>query len=96
MSETKKRNAHLRVFKVKVGLGAVRGLKTVHQIAQEFGVHAVQAGQCVLAGVVRGTVYAQRKPKSPDASIAIPKCSTAIRARSSLARRLRSGNQDRE
>jgi hypothetical protein len=85
MSETKKRNTHLREFKVKVGLEAVRGVKTVHQIAQEFGVHAVQTGQCVLAGVVRGTVYAQRKPNSPDAGIAIPKCSIAIRARSSPA-----------
>jgi predicted amidohydrolase len=66
MSETKKRNTHLPGFKAKVGLGAVRGLKTVHQIAQECGVHPVQAGKCVLAVVVRGTVYAQRKSKSPD------------------------------
>ena len=33
-----------------------------------IGVHAdvTQKRQCVLVGVVRGTVYAQRKPKSPD------------------------------
>jgi putative transposase len=33
-----------------------------------IGVHdeVSQKRQCVLASVVRGTVYAQRKPKSPD------------------------------
>ena len=33
-----------------------------------IGIHAqvTQKRQCVLASVVRGTVYAQRKPKSPD------------------------------
>ena len=33
-----------------------------------IGVHAhvSQKRQCVLASVVRATVYAQRKPKSPD------------------------------
>ena len=44
MSETKKRNTHLPEFKAKVGLEAVRGVKTVNQIAQEFGVHPVQVG----------------------------------------------------
>ena len=45
MSETKKRNTHLPEFKAKVGLEAERGVKTVNQIAQEFGVHPVQVGQ---------------------------------------------------
>ncbi|MFM2274663.1 MAG: hypothetical protein RL211_535 [Pseudomonadota bacterium] len=45
MSETKKRNTHLPEFKAKVGLEAVRGVKTVNQIAQEFGVHPAQVGQ---------------------------------------------------
>ncbi len=45
MRETKKRNTHLPEFKAKVGLEAVRGVKTVNQIAQEFGVHPVQVGQ---------------------------------------------------
>ena len=45
MSETKKRSTHLPEFKAKVGLEAVRGVKTVNQIAQEFGVHPVQVGQ---------------------------------------------------
>ena len=34
MSETKKRNTHLPEFKAKVGLEAVRGAKTVNEIAQ--------------------------------------------------------------
>jgi transposase len=45
MSEAKKRNTHLPQFKARVGLEAVRGVKTVNQIAQEFGVHLVQVGQ---------------------------------------------------
>ena len=45
MSETKKRNTHLPEFKAKVGLEAVRGAKTVNQIAQDHGVHPVQVGQ---------------------------------------------------
>ena len=45
MSETKKRNTHLAEFKAKVGLEAVRGVNTVNQIAQEFGVHPVQVSQ---------------------------------------------------
>ena len=45
MSESKKRSTHLPEFKAKVGLEAVRGLKTVNQIGQEYGVHPVQVGQ---------------------------------------------------
>ena len=44
MNETKKRNKHLPEFKAKVGLEAVRRVKTVNQIAQEYGVHPVQVG----------------------------------------------------
>ena len=32
-------------LKPKEGLEAVRGLKTVNQLAQEYGVHPVQIGQ---------------------------------------------------
>ena len=46
MSESKKkRNLHLPEFKAKVGLEALGGMKTVNQIAQEYGVHPVQVGQ---------------------------------------------------
>ena len=45
MSETKKRNVHLPEFKAKVGLEALRGVKTINQIGQEYGVHPVQVSQ---------------------------------------------------
>jgi transposase-like protein len=45
MSEGKKRRVHSAEFKAKVGLEAVRGVKTVTEIAQEYGVHPVLVGQ---------------------------------------------------
>jgi transposase len=39
MSETRKRKAHSPELKAKVGLEAVRGLKTITEIAQAYGVH---------------------------------------------------------
>ena len=40
-----KRQTHSAKFKAKLGLEALRGVKTVNQIAQEHGVHPVQVGQ---------------------------------------------------
>ena len=45
MGEAKKRKVYGADYKAKVGLEAIRGLKTINQIAQEFGVHPVQVGQ---------------------------------------------------
>ena len=45
MSEGKKRKIHGPEFKAKVGLEAVRGVKTINEIAQEYGVHPGQVGQ---------------------------------------------------
>lgn len=45
MSEGKKRKVHTPEFKAKVGLEAVRGVKTISEIAQEYGVHPVLVGQ---------------------------------------------------
>jgi transposase-like protein len=45
MSETKKRKVHLPEFKAKVGLEALRGVKTINEIAQDYGVHPVQVSQ---------------------------------------------------
>lgn len=39
MSEGKKRRVHSAEFKAKVGLEAVRGVKTINEIAQEHDVH---------------------------------------------------------
>jgi transposase-like protein len=43
MSETK-RKSFTDEFKAKVALEAIRGVKTLNQIAQEFGVHPTQVG----------------------------------------------------
>lgn len=45
MSEVKKRKVHKPEFKAKVGLEAVRGVKTISEIAQVYGVHPVLVGQ---------------------------------------------------
>lgn len=44
MSETK-RKLFTGEFKAKVALEALRGQKTVNEIAQEFGIHPTQVGQ---------------------------------------------------
>ncbi|MCM2342288.1 hypothetical protein [Rhodoferax sp.] len=45
MSESKKRHVHLPEFKAKVGSEALRRMKTISQIAQEYAVHPMQVGQ---------------------------------------------------
>ena len=44
MSEPK-RKSYTASFKAKVGLEAIRGVKTANEIGQEHGVHPVQVGQ---------------------------------------------------
>lgn len=45
MSEAKARKFHTAEFKAKVGLEAVRGLKTANETGQLYGVHPIQVGQ---------------------------------------------------
>lgn len=45
MSEGKKRRVYTAEFKAKVGLEALRGVKTATEIAQEYDVHPVLVGQ---------------------------------------------------
>ncbi len=45
MSESRKRKVHSPEFKAKVGLEALKGVKTINEIGQEYGVHPVQVGQ---------------------------------------------------
>ncbi len=45
MSERKKRKVYSSEFKAKVGLEALKGVKTINEIGQEYGVHPVQVGQ---------------------------------------------------
>jgi transposase len=44
-SEAKKRKVHTPEFKAKVGLEALRGVKTVNEIGQQYGIHPAQVGQ---------------------------------------------------
>jgi transposase-like protein len=44
-NEAKKRKVHTPEFKAKVGLEALRGVKTINEIGQEYDVHPVQVGQ---------------------------------------------------
>lgn len=41
----KTRKTHSAEFKAKVALEAIRGQKTINEIASEYGVHPVQIGQ---------------------------------------------------
>lgn len=45
MSVTRKRTVYSPEFKAKVGLEALRGVKTIDEIGQEYGIHPVQVGQ---------------------------------------------------
>jgi len=40
-----KRKSYTAAFKAKVGLEAIRGVKTVNEIGQDYGVHPAQVGQ---------------------------------------------------
>ena len=44
MSDPKKRKVHTPEFKAKVGLEALRGVKTTNQIGQDYDVHPMQIG----------------------------------------------------
>jgi len=44
MKEGRQRKYHSPEFKAKVGLEALRGMKTVNEIGQEYGVHPGQVG----------------------------------------------------
>jgi transposase len=70
MSEgKKKRKTHGAEFKAKVGLEAVRGVKTINEIAQEYGVHPVMVGQWKKEILERaGTLFeGKRGPKPQEA-----------------------------
>lgn len=43
ISDSKKRKFHTPEFKAKVSLEALRGVKTINEIGQEFGIHPVTA-----------------------------------------------------
>ena len=41
-----KRKSYTAAFKAKVGLELIRGVKTINEIGQAYGVHPAQVGQC--------------------------------------------------
>ena len=45
MSESKKRKVHTPEFKAKVGIEAMRELKTINEIGRAYGVHPAQVGK---------------------------------------------------
>ena len=69
MSE-KNRKTFAAQFKAKVALEAVRGTKTVNEIAQEFGVHPTQVSQWKkeLQESAAGVFAGKRGPKPVDPS----------------------------
>ena len=69
MSELKRKN-FTGEFKVKVALEAIRGVKTVNEIGQEFGVHPAQVGlwKKELQEQAAGLFDAKRGPKPVEPS----------------------------
>jgi transposase len=63
-----KRKTYTPAFKAKVGLEAIRGVKTVNEIGQDHGVHPAQVGQWKKAILAQaGTLFEkQRGPKPVD------------------------------
>ena len=69
MSEKKRKNFSGE-FKAKVALEAIRGIKTVNEIGQEFGVHPTQVGMWKkeLQEQAANLFEAKRGPKPADPS----------------------------
>jgi len=69
VSETKRKNFSGE-FKAKVALEAIRGIKTVNEIGQEFGVHPTQVGlwKKELQEQAGSLFDAKRGPKPADPS----------------------------
>ena len=70
MSEKKRKNFSSQ-FKAKVALEALRGVKTVNDIGQEFGVHPTQVAMWkkVLQEQASSIFNAERGPKSADPAV---------------------------
>jgi transposase len=66
MSEKKKRKVHSAEFKAKVALEAVRGVQTINEIGQEYGVHPVQVRQwkAAIQDQAKNLFKGKRGPKS--------------------------------
>ena len=67
MSEVK-RKVYSGEFKAKVGLEAIRGVRTINEIGRDYGVHPIQVGMWKKEILVRaGTLFeGKRGPKPVD------------------------------
>ena len=65
------RKTYTAAFKAKVGLEAIRGVKTVNEIGQDYGVHPAQVGQWKKAILEQaGTLFEKpRGPKPVDGAV---------------------------
>ena len=61
MSDGKKRTVHSVECKAKVGMEAVRGVKTLNEIGQQYGVHPVVVGQWKKERIERAATLFDRK-----------------------------------
>jgi hypothetical protein len=71
MSELKKRNVLTAEFKAKVGLEAVRGLKTINEISQMYGVHPTSPDEAAPA------IYLVTQSKTKISALAL-RCQVGI------------------
>jgi transposase-like protein len=68
MGEAEKRKVHTAEFKAKVGLEAVRGGKTITEIAHAYGVHPQLVGQWTkeILGSAGALFQTRRGPKPAE------------------------------
>lgn len=66
MSELKKRKVHSAEFKARVGIDAVRGVRTIIEIAESHGVHPVMVSQWKNEILARaGTLFEGKRGPKP-------------------------------
>jgi transposase len=61
MSDTKMRKVHTASFKAKVALEAVREMKTLNELGQEYGVHPIQVSHWKKALLDKASEVFERK-----------------------------------
>ena len=60
------RKTYTPAFKAKVGLEAIRGVRTVNEIGQDYGVHPAQVGQWQKAILAQaGTLFERKRGPQP-------------------------------
>ena len=79
MSE-KSRKSFTSQYKAKVALEAIRGTKTVNEIAQEYLVHPTQVGEWkrALQEQASGIFETKRGPKADDPSVSLERLYSEI------------------